>query len=72
MRFAVITTAGLHFRGEPIFELSDASNRAIPGDQDTANLIMSHVSTNFDRSGFHDDVNVVFPLDRFVNSPMTA
>lgn len=65
MKFAVITTAGLHFRGEPNFELSDASYRAIPGDQDTENLIMSHVSTNFDRSGFRDDVNVVFPLDRF-------
>jgi D-proline reductase (dithiol) PrdB len=65
MTFAVITTAGLHFRGEPNFELSDASYRAIPGDENTANLIMSHVSTNFDRSGFRDDVNVVFPLDRF-------
>jgi len=65
MTFAVITTAGLHFRGEPNFDLSDASYRVIPGDQDTANLIMSHVSTNFDRSGFRDDVNVVFPLDRF-------
>ncbi|MEO0784300.1 MAG: glycine/sarcosine/betaine reductase selenoprotein B family protein [Pseudomonadota bacterium] len=65
MTFAVITTAGLHFRGEPNFELSDASYRAIPGDQDTADLIMSHVSTNFDKSGFRDDVNVVFPLDRF-------
>jgi D-proline reductase (dithiol) PrdB len=25
---------------------------------------MSHVSVNFDRSGFQEDVNVVFPLDR--------
>jgi len=65
MRFAVITTAGLHVRGEENFELSDASYRVITSDQDTANLIMSHVSTNFDRSGFRDDVNVVFPLDRF-------
>ena len=65
MRFAVITTAGLHFRGEENFALADASYRAIAGDQETANLIMSHVSTNFDRSGFRDDVNVVFPLDRF-------
>ena len=43
MTFAVITTAGLHFRGEQNFELSDASYRAIPGHEDTANLIMSHV-----------------------------
>ena len=25
---------------------------------------MSHVSTNFDRTGFQQDWNVVFPLDR--------
>jgi D-proline reductase (dithiol) PrdB len=26
---------------------------------------MSHSSVNFDRSGFADDVNLVFPIDRF-------
>jgi D-proline reductase (dithiol) PrdB len=25
---------------------------------------MSHVSVNFDRSGFQEDLNVVFPLER--------
>ena len=25
---------------------------------------MSHVSVNFDRSGFQEDVNVVFPMER--------
>lgn len=25
---------------------------------------MSHVSTNFDRTGFQQDWNVIFPLDR--------
>ena len=65
MKFAVITTAGLHFRNDPNFNFADASFRAIPGDEDSANLLMSHVSVNFDRSGFQDDVNVVFPIDRF-------
>ena len=27
-------------------------------------LIMSHVSTNFDRTGFYQDVNLVLPLER--------
>jgi D-proline reductase (dithiol) PrdB len=27
-------------------------------------LVMSHTSTNFDRTGFQQDWNVVFPLDR--------
>jgi D-proline reductase (dithiol) PrdB len=25
---------------------------------------MSHISTNFDRTGFQKDMNMVFPLDR--------
>ncbi|MEG9862658.1 MAG: glycine/sarcosine/betaine reductase selenoprotein B family protein [Parvularculales bacterium] len=65
MKFALITTAGLHFRGDAKYEGADASYRTIPGDQDTNDLIMSHVSVNYDRSGFQQDVNVVFPLDRF-------
>ena len=27
-------------------------------------LVMSHLSTNFDRSGFYQDVNTSFPIDR--------
>ncbi|MEO0642236.1 MAG: glycine/sarcosine/betaine reductase selenoprotein B family protein [Pseudomonadota bacterium] len=65
MRFALITTAGLHYRGDENYVGADASYRAIDAQEDTADLVMSHVSVNFDRSGFQDDVNVVFPLDRF-------
>lgn len=65
MRIALITTAGLHFRDDPAFNFADASYRAIPGDEDAGNLVMSHSSVNYDRSGFQEDVNVVFPLDRF-------
>lgn len=65
MKIALITTAGLHFRDDEKYEGADASYRAIAGDQDTDDLIMSHVSVNYDRSGFQQDVNVVFPLDRF-------
>ncbi len=36
----------------------------IPGDAPAADLVMSHVSVNFDRTGFQEDLNVVFPLDR--------
>ena len=64
-RIALITTAGLHFRDDEAFEFADATFRVIPGDEDANNLIMSHSSANFDRSGFQDDVNLVFPIDRF-------
>lgn len=65
MKIALITTAGLHFRDDEKYESADASYRAIAGDENTGDLIMSHVSVNYDRSGFQQDVNVVFPLDRF-------
>ncbi|MCZ6643937.1 MAG: glycine/sarcosine/betaine reductase selenoprotein B family protein [Gammaproteobacteria bacterium] len=65
MRVALITTAGLHFRNEEAFDFADATFRPIPGDADANDLIMSHSSANFDRSGFAEDVNLVFPIDRF-------
>lgn len=65
MRFALVTTAGLHFRDDPAFELADATFRPIDGHEDPDNLLMSHSSVNFDKSGFAEDVNIVFPLGRF-------
>jgi len=64
-RIALVTTAGLHFREDEGFGFGDASYRLIPGETDAGTLVMSQTSVNFDRTGFLDDVNVVFPLDRF-------
>ena len=63
-RVAIITTAGLHRRGERPFALGSADYRVIPGDAAAADLVMSHISVNYDRSGFQEDLNVVFPIDR--------
>ncbi len=63
-RLALVTTAGLTVRGARPFALTGADYRVIPGDCDGADLLMSHSSVNFDRSGFQQDVNVVFPIDR--------
>ncbi len=63
-RVAIVTTAGLHLRGDRPFDSGAADYRVIPGDAPATDLIMSHVSVNFDRSGFQEDFNVVFPLDR--------
>lgn len=38
--------------------------RVIPGDIEAGDLVMSHMSVNFDRGGFQEDWNVAFPLDR--------
>jgi D-proline reductase (dithiol) PrdB len=63
-RIAVISTAGLQKRGDRPFAFGANDYRVIPGDTPPADIVMSHVSTNFDRSGFQQDINVVFPLER--------
>ena len=63
-RVAIVTTAGLHRREDKPFTIGLGEYRIIPDDTDMNDLIMSHVSTNFDRTGFHRDLNVVFPIDR--------
>jgi D-proline reductase (dithiol) PrdB len=63
-RLAIVTTAGLTRRGDDPFALRSGEYRVIPGDTDGSDLLMSHSSVNFDRSGFQRDVNVVFPIDR--------
>lgn len=63
-RVAIVTTAGLHGRGDRPFRSGAADYRVIPGDAPSSGLVMSHVSVNFDRSGYLQDWNVVFPLDR--------
>jgi D-proline reductase (dithiol) PrdB len=64
-RVAIVSTAGLHRREDRPFTF-DAGDcyRIIPGDIKATDLIMSHVSTNFDHSGFQQDWNVIFPIDR--------
>lgn len=70
-RVALVSTAGLHRRDDRPFAVTEGDNRAIagdyrviPGDIAANELVMSHVSTNFDRTGFQQDWNVVLPLDR--------
>lgn len=63
-RVSIISTAGLHRRGDRPFDGRTGDYRVIPGDIMAKDLVMTHISTNFDRTGFQQDWNVVFPLDR--------
>jgi D-proline reductase (dithiol) PrdB len=63
-RVAIVTTAGLHLAGQATFELRDTGYRVIPGGTTGDRITMSHSSVNFDRSGFQQDINIVFPIDR--------
>jgi D-proline reductase (dithiol) PrdB len=63
-RVAIVSSAGLVRRGEMPFRGRDADYRVIPADTQPDQLLISHISINFDRTGFQEDWNVVFPLDR--------
>jgi D-proline reductase (dithiol) PrdB len=63
-RIAIVSTAGLIRRGDRPFSVGGRDYRIIPGDLPAKDLLMSHISANFDRTGFQQDLNVVFPLDR--------
>jgi D-proline reductase (dithiol) PrdB len=62
-KISIITTAGLHRKEDTPFTPGVGEYRVIPDNTNMNDLIMSHVSTNFDRTGFHQDLNVMFPID---------
>jgi len=63
-RVAIVSSAGLVVRGEDPFRGRDPDYRAIPSTIAAGELLCSHISINFDRTGFQEDWNVVFPVDR--------
>lgn len=63
-RIAIVTTAGVHRKGDRPFGSGATDYRIIPGDTKASDLVMSHQSVNFDRTGFQEDHNIAFPIDR--------
>ena len=64
-RVAIITTAGLHKRTDRPFQMGQPDfYRIIPDNTKANEIVMSHGAASFDRSGFQQDLNVVFPLER--------
>jgi len=63
-RMAIVSSAGLFRRGTEPFRGRDTDYRVIPGDIAWPDLLTSHISVNFDRTGLQEDWNVAFPLDR--------
>lgn len=62
-RICLITTAGLRRQNDSAYGVDSTDYRVIPYDQ-RGELVMDHVSSGHDRTGFSQDLNVVFPLDR--------
>ena len=63
-RVALVSTAGLHKASDRPFGIGESGYRLIPRICQANDLVMSHISTNFDRTGYQLDLNTVFPLDR--------
>jgi D-proline reductase (dithiol) PrdB len=63
-RIAIVSTAALNLRSDAVYQRDETSYRIIPGDVDPGEVVMSHSSVNFDRTGFQQDLNVCFPLQR--------
>ena len=71
-RVALVTTAGLHVRGDKPFiqdkampqDGGDTSYRVIPSSTEPKDIIQSHTSIAFDHTGIYRDINVTFPINR--------
>lgn len=63
-RVAIVSSAALIRRGDAPFPVGSGEYRAVPASWNSADILMSHVSINFDRAGFQRDINVVLPVDR--------
>jgi D-proline reductase (dithiol) PrdB len=61
---ALVSTAGLIIRGERPMLANETRYRSIQANVCDGDILCSHVSTNFDRSGFAQDLNVMLPRDR--------
>lgn len=63
-RVAILTSAALHRRMERPFEAGTPEFRELPSSLAPADMLMSHISINFDRIAFERDINVAYPIDR--------
>ena len=61
---ALISSAGIAHRNDPPFAPGAYDYREIDERTPDADILMSHVSVNFDRTGFQQDLEVVLPRQR--------
>ena len=63
-RFAIVSSAAIIRRGDRPFRFGSGECRFIAAATPPGELLISHVSINFDRTGWQRDINVVYPIDR--------
>ena len=64
IKIALVSSAGLPLRGDKPFGPGDPPYRVIPSDSNTPDVIDSHTSIGWDRTGIYRDLNLAFPMDR--------
>ena len=63
-RVAIVSSAALFRRAESPFPPGSAEYRALSASLPAGDILMSHVSINFDRAGWQRDINTAYPIDR--------
>ena len=61
---AIVSSAALIRCGDKPFDFGSGEYRAVPASWPNDEILLSHVSINFDRAGFQRDINVAYPIDR--------
>ncbi len=63
-KVALISSAGLMNRHDDNVSGNAAGYRSFPNANTDRDLLVNHISVNFDRTGFAADANTVFPRER--------
>ncbi|MEI7712897.1 MAG: glycine/sarcosine/betaine reductase selenoprotein B family protein [Rhodospirillales bacterium] len=63
-RVAIVSSAALIRRGDEPFAFGSGECRPLQRSADPNDILISHVSINFDRAGYQRDINVVYPIER--------
>jgi len=63
-RVAIVSSAALIERGDKPFDFGSGECRPLQRSANADDILISHVSINFDRTGSQRDINVVYPIDR--------
>lgn len=69
---AIVSSAGFILRGERPMLANETGYRAIGNNVAEADILCSHVSVNFDRTGFQRDLNVMLPRTRLAELAQQA
>jgi D-proline reductase (dithiol) PrdB len=66
-RVALVSSAGIHQRSDKHFTNGDASYHSILGEVYPSDIVLSHVSVNFDRNTFQQNLNVIFLIQHLAD-----